>query len=79
LYGALARRRVAECGAPGVLAISFLVLGYATVVQAGGENQFAHLALVRALADGTPIVDPYHKTKDLLCPTATTTRQKRRC
>jgi hypothetical protein len=50
----------------GVLAIFALVLGYASVFQGGGENQFAHLALVRALADGTPVVDPYRpETKDL--------------
>jgi hypothetical protein len=50
----------------GVLAISALVLGYATIAQGGGENQFAHLALIRSLADGTPIVDPYRpETKDL--------------
>ena len=42
------------------------MLGYATVVQGGGENQFAHLSLVRSLADGTPIVDRYHReSKDL--------------
>jgi hypothetical protein len=50
----------------GTLAICAVVLGYATVVQGGGENQFAHLALVRSLADGTPVVDRYHReSKDL--------------
>src|SRR5262245_47567811 len=50
----------------GTLAICAVVLGYATVVQGGGENQFAHLSLVRSLADGTPIVDRYHReSKDL--------------
>ena len=50
----------------GTLAICVVVLGYATVVQGGGKNRFAHLALVRSLADGTPIVDRYHReTKDL--------------
>ena len=35
-------------------------------MQGGGENQFAHLSLVRALADGTPIVDRYNReSKDL--------------
>lgn len=50
----------------GTLAVCAVVLGYATVVQGGGENQFSHLALVRSLADGTPIVDRYHwESKDL--------------
>ncbi len=50
----------------GTLAICAVVLGYATVVQGGGENQFAHLALIRSLADGTPNVDRYHReSKDL--------------
>ena len=34
----------------GTLAVCAVVLGYATVVQGGGENQFAHLSLVRSLA-----------------------------
>ncbi len=50
----------------GTLAICALVLGYASVVQGGGENQFAHLALVRSLSHGTAVVDPYHReSKDL--------------
>ena len=50
----------------GSLAIAALVLGYASVAHGGGENQFAHLALVRSLAEGTAIVDPYRpETKDL--------------
>ena len=50
----------------GTLAICAVVLGYATVVQGGGENQFAHLSLVRSLTDGTPVVDRYHQeSKDL--------------
>lgn len=50
----------------GTLAICAVVLGYATVVQGGGENQFAHLALVRSLTDGTAIVDRYQReSKDL--------------
>ena len=50
----------------GTLAICAVVLGYASVVQGGGENQFAHLALVRSLAEGTPVVDEYHReSKDL--------------
>lgn len=50
----------------GTLAVCAVVLGYATVVQGGGENQFAHLSLTRSLADGTPVVDRYHReSKDL--------------
>ncbi|MGH2997506.1 MAG: hypothetical protein ACRDM9_14415, partial [Gaiellaceae bacterium] len=43
----------------GVLAIVVLALGYATFAQGIGWNQNAHFALVRALADGTAVVDPY--------------------
>jgi hypothetical protein len=43
----------------GALAIFAVVLASATLVQGGGWNQNAHLALVRALAHGTPIVDRY--------------------
>jgi hypothetical protein len=67
LYGARLATAY-SCGVrnAGVLAICAVVFGYASVVQGGGENQFAHLALVRSLADGTPIVDPYHReSKDL--------------
>ena len=40
-------------------ALAALGLAYASLPQAGGWNQNAHYALVRALADGTAIVDPY--------------------
>ncbi len=43
----------------GALAIFTVVLASAALVQGGGWNQNAHLALVRALAHGTPIVDRY--------------------
>jgi hypothetical protein len=50
----------------GLLAILAVTLGYATVAQGPGVNQLAHFSLVRALADGTAVVDPYHwETKDL--------------
>jgi hypothetical protein len=41
----------------GTLAIAAVVLASASLVQGGGWNQNAHLALVRALAHGTPVVD----------------------
>jgi hypothetical protein len=50
----------------GLAAIIAVCLGYASVAQGGGENQLAHFSLVRALSDGTAVVDPYHReTKDL--------------
>lgn len=50
----------------GLLAILALTLSYASVAQGGGVNQLAHFSLVRALANGTAVVDPYHwETKDL--------------
>ena len=41
----------------GVGAILSLVLAYAALAQGGGWNQNSHYALVRALADGTPVID----------------------
>jgi hypothetical protein len=50
----------------GVLAILAVTLSYASVAQGGGVNQLAHFSLVRALTQGTAVVDPYHReTKDL--------------
>jgi hypothetical protein len=43
----------------GTLALVVLALGYASFAQGIGWNQLAHYALVRALADGTPVVDAY--------------------
>jgi hypothetical protein len=48
------RRRSLELGA--ILALGF---AYAFLVQPSGDNQKAHYALVRALADGKPYVDDY--------------------
>lgn len=42
-----------------LLALAALVLAYASMPQGIGWNQNAHYALVRALADGTAVVDPY--------------------
>ncbi len=41
----------------GALALAAVVLAMASLVQGGGWNQNAHLALVRSLSHGTPIVD----------------------
>jgi hypothetical protein len=50
----------------GLAAIVLACLGYASVAQGGGENQFAHFGLVRALSHGHAVVDPYHwESKDL--------------
>jgi hypothetical protein len=43
----------------GTLALVVLALGYASFAQGIGWNQLAHFSLVRALADGTAVVDPY--------------------
>jgi hypothetical protein len=43
----------------GTLALVAVALGYASFAQGVGWNQYAHYALVRALADGTPVVDRY--------------------
>jgi hypothetical protein len=43
-----------------VLAIFALGLAAATLLQPFGYNQGGHLALVRALADGTPTIDRYN-------------------
>jgi hypothetical protein len=49
-----------------VLALLCFVLASAYMVQGPGVNQNAHYALVRALADGTPIVDAYRaETSDV--------------
>lgn len=41
------------------LALLAVVLAYASLPQGIGWNQNAHYALVRALADGTPVIDRY--------------------
>jgi hypothetical protein len=43
----------------GVLALLLLVAASAVLLQPFGYNQGSHLALVRALADGTPRIDRY--------------------
>jgi hypothetical protein len=43
----------------GILALLAVALGYASFAQGVGWNQLAHYALVRALADGTPVVDGF--------------------
>ena len=43
----------------GVLAVLVLVAASAVLLQPFGYNQGSHLALVRALADGTPRIDRY--------------------
>jgi hypothetical protein len=51
---------------PATLALLALALAYASLAQGVGWAQSAHYALVRALADGTAVVDPYrHETGDL--------------
>src|SRR5919204_5659126 len=45
----------------GLLAILSLAFAYASLAQGIGWNQNAHYALVRALAHGTAIVDPYRR------------------
>ncbi|MEP7335695.1 MAG: hypothetical protein ABI717_07935, partial [Actinomycetota bacterium] len=44
---------------PAVLALACLGLAYASLAQGIGWNQLAHYSLVRALADGSPVVDTY--------------------
>jgi hypothetical protein len=46
-------------GRLGLLALAALALAYASLPQGIGWNQNASYALVRALADGTAVVDPY--------------------
>jgi hypothetical protein len=46
-------------GRLGLVALAALALAYASLPQGIGWNQNASYALVRALADGTAIVDPY--------------------
>jgi hypothetical protein len=49
-----------------VLAILAVALASTSLVQGGGSNQGAHLALVRALSHGTPVIDRYRgETLDL--------------
>ena len=43
----------------GLLAIAAFAVAAALLLQPFGYNQGAHLALIRALADGTPVVDEY--------------------
>ena len=43
----------------GAVALVAVVLAMASLVQGPGWNQNAHLALVRALSDGTPVIDRY--------------------
>jgi hypothetical protein len=43
----------------GALALAAAVLAMASLVQGPGWNQNAHLALVRALSHGTPVIDRY--------------------
>jgi uncharacterized membrane protein len=51
--------------AAGLLAIVFVALGSALVMQASGWAQTSNFALVRALSNGTAQIDPYHwETKD---------------
>ena len=40
-------------------AIAALVFAYAYLIQPTGENQEAHYALTRSLADGKPYIDDY--------------------
>jgi hypothetical protein len=44
---------------PATLALVCLGLAYASLAQGIGWNQLAHYSLVRALADGTPVIDRY--------------------
>lgn len=46
-------------------AIVALVFAYVFLVQPSGDNQKAHLALVRALADGVPYVDEHVRSAEL--------------
>jgi hypothetical protein len=49
----------------GLLAIVLLTVGYALLIQSQGWAQISNYALVRALADGTAEIDPYHwETRD---------------
>ena len=62
----------------GAVALVAVVLAMASLVQGPGWNQNAHLALVRALSHGTPIIDDYREsTGDLACTTGITTRRRR--
>jgi hypothetical protein len=49
----------------GLLAIGLLTIAYALLIQSQGWAQISNYALVRALADGTAKIDPYHwETRD---------------
>jgi hypothetical protein len=48
-----------------LVAILALVFAYVFLVQPSGDNQKAHLALVRALADGVPYVDEQVRSAEL--------------
>jgi hypothetical protein len=45
----------------GLVALVALAVAWGVTVQEPGANQNAHLALVTALADGTPRIDRYHE------------------
>lgn len=53
------RRRAALIAAPSVVVLVLAAVALGSLVQEIGCNQKAHYALVRALADGTAIVDEY--------------------
>ena len=53
------RRSGSALRKPGFLALVCLGLAYVSLAQGIGWNQLAHYSLVRALADRTPVVDPY--------------------
>jgi hypothetical protein len=44
-----------------LLPLVLLVGAWAVLVQASGANQSSHYALVRALDQGTPIIDRWHQ------------------
>jgi hypothetical protein len=49
----------------GLLAIVLLTVAYALLIQSQGWAQISYYSLVRALADGTAEIDPYHwETRD---------------
>jgi hypothetical protein len=48
-----------------VAALVALAFAFSYLVQPGGDNQKAHYAFVRALADGKPYVDDYVRNPDL--------------
>lgn len=52
-------RRAAGRIRPGHVAVACVAVACALIVQSIGDNQTSHYALVRALAEGTPRIDPY--------------------